>query len=596
VDIYGETNPDLTENDTWTEDHWKTALQQDFQTLAYQGHGTYNAWLGTEIWSSLGWGVYTNEIDQWKIGENNPLIVAHACNLAMPSDEDGASWNPSPNDNMTYKMVDHGIVGLVGSTGIATTNTITESISYGEQLVNDYFKYLIPDKDVIEFTNQFGKAFLETKNEYDPNGWFFGLNWDLTDKKTMLEYVYYGIPWAYKAISNTQTTSSIFSEKPFSGFLITSSSPKASNIAYSKTITATISSYQFTPLGSFELLEIPGADYSYSYQQPIWPYLIEKINIPRGGSVSSLQLINEQSTSLGAHNIPAADPSTQYHPTDGYTSTMNIVGTFPNPRYSYEVRDFPDHSEIWLRIAPSTFNVDTQEVVLFDQTVLQVNYTTTETIVAYDFELDPLFSPGEQIVGQATVENVGTSTKTLTSTLFISDNTETFTDTVVLEPFTIDPGEILNIPITYTHSITNGVYNIFLNLLDETSVQASTDNSFSILSGEFGTLSVPDRVRINATETISTTFYSYQQTAQEGYADGYVYDKYGTIVEILTRQSILFPAQNETLISWTWDIVGYPSGGYRVNVVVSFDDLAYLSPKENVIVMADTIHFPFTVK
>lgn len=294
VTIYGENNPDLTENDVWTRTQWITALEQPYQVLAYQGHGAYDGWYGTDGWPS---GVTAPDQPAGQINQNHPLFAVEACNFAIPTDLNGATWNPEANDNISWKLVSLGAGGILGSMGIDTTAG-GNRIAYGERLHNDYFKYLIDTSSwfglipASSYSEYWGTALLKAKQNYPGNGFPWGYN--DTDKKTLMEYVYYGLPWSFVATPDNQAAQALAMQQAAKGYAFSSNIPQVIALdSYSKVFTATVTSYQFVPVAGFELLDIPGSDYLYSVNKPVLPVLYTTLNLPPGATVSGIELVNE---------------------------------------------------------------------------------------------------------------------------------------------------------------------------------------------------------------------------------------------------------------------------------------------------------------
>ncbi len=164
ANIIGENNPDLTENDAWTEDDLKIAMERGFQVMAYLGHGAYDALHGTNNWPAE---LNADELDNVNsngcISDNNSLFVFHSCRVGVVTDEDGTVWKPEWDDCMLYALVNQNCSGVVAAGGKAITDTST-SVGYGELLVNDYLSHLITDN---QESLGFGHALQEAKKGYD---------------------------------------------------------------------------------------------------------------------------------------------------------------------------------------------------------------------------------------------------------------------------------------------------------------------------------------------------------------------------------------------------------------------------------------------
>jgi hypothetical protein len=591
VTIYGESNPDLTENDAWTREQWITALEQQYQMLAYQGHGAYDGWGGTDKWTTK---VTASDQPVGHINENHPLLAVEACNFAIPTDLDGDTWRPEVNDNISYKLISLGAGGILGSMGIDTTAG-GNNIAYGERLHNDYFKYLItPTSSSSLF---FGTALLRAKQTYPPNG--DKGSFDSIDKKTLLEYVYYGLPWSFVETPDNQAAQAIISQAA-NGYTISADTPQIiAQGSYSRIFTATITSYQFVPVTGFELLNIPGADNTYSLRKPILPILYTTFNLPPGAIVSGVDWVREHSTALGKHNVPAADPETSFNHTTGYTSTMDVSGVYPPaPRYAYQVNDLGDHLEVRIAIVPATFNVDTHDATLYDSTTLRVNYSTpVSAVISFLSVNKPQYRVGEVITPTATVENIGASPLTLVGRINVYDAVGTMVGTTSSNPFTVPGGSSYFLQLPWTPSLNPGGYRMTLSVEQADVPQTSASTSFNVLAGKITSFSAPQSITFDEYGTFSLSFANYRATSITALAKVHIYDSFGIeAVSLLQRTFIVDPAATgET--SWSWNPAGLPEGTYTARAVVQVGGETYTSESRAMqVVGKQNVFLPLVVK
>jgi hypothetical protein len=512
------------------------------------------------------------------MGTNHPLIVAHGCNLAIPTDSNEDQWNPEANDNMAYKLVDHGVAGIVGSTGIASTNVDAGDTSYGEQFINEYYEHLIRTGEGSVYSNWFGKAFLETKQNYTPNGWFFQ-NWDKTDKKTMLEFVYYGLPWSFmETPDNPAAAMAPLHEAQ--GYALTFGAPQAVDTSYTERFTMTVPSWQFTPVDTFEVLEIPGAEYLYSYGTPVQPYVLTTVNLPPGSVVTDLRLINEHAVDLGFHNIPAADPVSMYRPTTGYTSTMTVSGAYPSTRHTWDVTSYPDRVEVRIGLAPVVFNVDTGSVTLYDESVWQIDYDAAVPVLVYDLDLASEYRGDEPIDARATVENVGDSAKILDAVFKIYDTLGVLVGSQAMSPIFLDPGEILDLPLSWSGLLPHGGYKVTLAVSEGGTRLATTSGSLSVSAGDVRAFNVPVSIRSGEYGSFDLTFANYRSTGVDVTADVFVYDRHGIPVAKLLQRTFWVGPQSQGTTAWSWNPEGLAEGAYRVEAVVRAEGMVFDWPSQ----------------
>jgi hypothetical protein len=571
VTVYGESNPDLTENDAWTRAQWITALGQPFQTLAYQGHGAYDGWHGTDGWTS---GVAASDQPAGQIDQNHPLFAVEACNFAIPTDLNGATWNPGEDDNISYKLISLGAGGILASMGIDTTAG-GNRIAYGERLHNDYFRYLLSSSS--SYSERFGTALLKAKQDYPGNGFPWGYNG--TDKKTLMEYVYYGLPWSFM---DTPDNQAIQAAQQVDGYGISSSAPEVGAAGpYSRDLTVTVTSYQFVPVDGFQLLDIPGADVLYELQKPVLPVIHTSVSLPPGASVTGLQLVTEHPVALGLHNIPAADPPNDYHPTTGYTSIMSVSGLYPPPpRYSYELIDLGDHTEVRIAVVPATFNVDTHAVILYDSTTLRLSYNASVPVAISAMSVDkPEYQVGDTVTPAAKVENVGASAVTLIPHVNVYDAGGAVVATTSGGSFTVPAGDSQLVQLPWSPALGPGGYQLAFWVESGGTPQASANASFNVLAGKIMSFDIPPMMGHGSYSTIGVSFANYRAQQVTANAKVYFYNSLGLDVASLLQRSFTIGADGIGSTSWSWDPAGLPTGEYAAQAVIQVGNETYLSPR-----------------
>lgn len=579
VFMYGEENPDLTENDAWTRDEWITALEQPYQILAYQGHGAYNGWYGTDAWTSF---VTTSNQPAGYINENHPLFVVAACNFAIPTDLNGAAWNPQANDNINYKLISLGASGIYASTGINTTAGWI-NVAYGERLYNDYFKYLIDPGSWFgmvppsNYSEYFGSAMLKAKQNYPSNG-FLGYNG--TDKKTLMEYVYYGLPWSFVETPDNEANQAALAQGAPNGYAVEKDIPQvtAPN-SYSRDIAVTVSSYQFTAIDDFELLQIPGADTIYTLYKPVLPVINTMLILPPDAAITSIDLVGENFSSLGIHTIPAADPVTEYNLSTGFTETMDVTGVYPSSsRFGYDVVNFGDHVEVRVAITPVTFNTNTHEVMLFDLTELRINYTSSIPVATSPMKLDkPEYKVNEIINVSTKIENVSANTLSLSGELSIYDTAGNLVGTTSSGIFNVNGGDSYLLQIPWEAGLQPGNYQTVLTIAQDGLQLVSTSSAFVVLSGNLSSVSMPSAIYYGEYGEFSLSFDNYLTTATTVAAKIHVYNANGIEVTSLLERILMVDPGATGYTYWAWDPSGLPEGKYFMRVVATAEDETYAS-------------------
>jgi hypothetical protein len=570
ANIYGEADPDLTENDQWTRAQWLEALRQPFQVLGYQGHGAYDRWGGTDAWTSI---VSAADQPAGQMPAQHPLLAVEACNFAIPTDLNGSDWNPEPNDNISYKLITAGAGGILGSTAIDTTAG-GNSIAYGERLHNDYFKYLIGEGS---FTEYFGTALLKAKQNYPA-----GLTFDGTDSKTLMEYVYFGLPWSFARLPAQGAGALETAPRTPEGYRLFANAPTAEpDGSYSREIVTQVTSHSFAAQGPFELLEISGADQGYSAYEPVLPILNQTFSLPPGSSLTSLDLVGEHAISLGSHPIPSAEPVTEYTPGSGYTSQTSIVGLYPQPqRFGYEVRSFEDRVEVVVHIVPATFDTSTRAVTLFDETRLRINYTAPSPVVASELQLSsPSVQAGEMVTAHVGIGNVGASALVLSAQLDIFDPAGALLKTVLSEPFSVSGGQDFPLQLSFLADLSAQNYRAVLTVLQGGQPQTAAGSSFRVLTGRIAQFTSPAAIAFGEYGEFSLTFDNYQSVPLSATAKVLIYNSLGVEAASLLQKDLLAGEHMSATVMWAWDPTGLAAGtNYVAQALVQTEDADYLGP------------------
>lgn len=578
IKIYSEANPDLIEITDWSRDQWITALGESYQILYYHAHGALDGWAGTDSWN----GARVKPIDMpaGKIGENHPLFTTIACDFAIPTDLSGAEWSPEANDSNPYKIIDLGASGFLGSTGLNRYGGVNE-LQYGEQFGHSFITILLPTtKDTSEFV---GKAILQAKQDYSVSGG----NFHKYDNKALLEYVYYGLPWSTFRIPDNAPAE----EQQFITPLGTLLSPQyddtlanaQANGEYSTDLQIGVSSYTFQSADEFELLSVPGADQSYTEHKPILPEFLRTIILPLGSKVTAIELLGEKAIPLGPHNIPAAEPISEKEPSSGYTDQMDVTGVYPATRYAYQVVELADHAELRLGVILANFNVESQEVTLFDSTTLRIHYTSPVPVALEKLELDqPEYTVGQAINVSASVRNAGADNASLTSKVKIYNSANVLVSEESGGTSDILAGESAQIDLSVSAPTQPGNYHANVIFEKDGVFQASSMASFRVLAGKIVSFDAPEEILSNQYGQLDLAFENLSADAVTVKATVLVYDALGSEVAHLLERYFVVEGQQTGQTAWMWSPTGLYQGTYSLRAKVEAGGVVYTAPARSI--------------
>ena len=553
VTIHGQSNPDITENNAWRAADFVQVWQRDWQVFLFGSHADPNTWATGEkknyAMESIPWA----DLDNPNIAANRSLLFSTGCNFAVPL-----------ANGLTHFMIDQSFSGVIGSSGVSYYNESSWFELGGEKLANEYAKILMkPDTH----TSPFGEALREAKRNFDPgNG---------TDRKTMLEYVYYGLPWAHVSYgdANRQRAQVV---APTPGYAVALSTPRPAGVdSYQLQIAASVDSYLQTELEGYDLLVIDGADSLTDGVSPALPYIVQTIFLPPGSTVSGLSLMSETTTNLGVQSLPTLEPITTYDETSGvlpFTGT----GIYPSPqRWAYQVVDFPEYTAVEVLIYLAAYNGATDVLTLFNNTQLALDYTTTASAVIRSLQVgQPSYVVGQSVAALAEIQNVTGAAVQYSALLTVFDAAEAVVAEVPVAPFTIAAGATYPLSVSGIGMGAAGPYQVVFTLFEGATPVVAAQESFTAVDGAVTGFAAPDSVMQGSYADITLTYRNLRPQSIYVEAEILILDG-GVEVGNLFRRTFLVAANSQGTTTWAWDPAAFPPGTYTLRPVVTVNGVAY---------------------
>lgn len=568
VGLYGLSNPNLVENDSWNRKDFLTGWEHNSQFLFLGVHANPIS-MSPVTEANPEQQITPPDLTAGRISTNHPVIVSWGCNLAVPV-----------RSGLVHKIIDLGASGLVGSSGLALANRW--GISGAEELVNDYAVNLIRIGENSNYSNQFGKALIDAKSSLSASGPFF--NYTGADKKTILEYIYYGLPWAFmETPDNVQAALSMPTEATYH---IRHTLPQQTSINnYSVQLNTDVTGYTISNVEGYQLLNVADAERLAEPNAPTLPYVLYTLDLPLGSVVTGINLISEHLVNLGQRNIPSLVPLTTYDTGSGLAPVTGFSGIYPTIRYSYDTMELADRLVVRVAIAVAQFNIDSKVLTLFDHTQLQLNYATTNPAVVRNLEFSrPQFSRGDEITAQAQVYNASAQPHTLAAILSIYNDNGIKVDDLSVPSFTIAGGESYLLPLASTSELVQGGYTALLTLKEGNTALGGTSESFQVLAGGIDKFDVPVYVKKGDFANFSLIFANYKTSSVNVTADIYVYDLNNIQVGKLLQRNFAVNANAVGETSWTWSPENLMPGQYTVEAVVNTEDELFTSSREDLII------------
>jgi hypothetical protein len=305
--------PLTIQNDAWTADDLIDAMRNGFAAFGFFGHGEY---FGIEAPAG---GVFIADVidevnDNDCISSNRPLFDFASCRVGVVR---GNNWN----DCMCYALVNQGASAIIACPAIHYSNDAPNQISWGEKLSNDFFQELITGAST---TKPFGLALRNVKVNYDA-----GLMWSYTEKKTVIMYTLYGIPWAtmdpqeslkIEKLEDTDNSVSVNLSDPI--FI--------SDNDYARIIEINVTDYNVSNVNGFDIIEINGSELSFEEDMPTIPVVKVALLLPFDANVTKITMVDNVTMMIGYYDIPSIVPSMDIAgaPRGGYVATSDELQGF----------------------------------------------------------------------------------------------------------------------------------------------------------------------------------------------------------------------------------------------------------------------------
>jgi hypothetical protein len=568
IDGHGFENPNLVGNDNWNRSDFLTMWETNSQWYYAGLHSTPFS-MSPVTGGNENQQILSEHLTLGQISNNHPLFSVWSCNLAIPVE-----------GSILYRMVDLGIGGFVGSTGLAEANAW--GTAGAETLVNLHGEKLFPLNSVVSVP--FGAALMQAKRDFPPSGLFdppFGLYYTGTDKKAILEYVFYGVPWGRVEINAPVMTM-------YQGFENNTSQPEmALESMYTQIIHTQVQSYTLSSINGYDLLEIPGTTISQDEGAPSIPIIMHRVNLPPGSSIESLALISEDVVALGVRNVPHIVPITTYDTGPIFQDVSGVAGVYPNPRFAYEVISYDDHTAVRIVIALAQHDVDSGNLVLFEDTQLQLTYDTPVAALLEGVTLvKDSFAGSENVVGSAQIQNVVGDARTFTAEFVVYDMLDAVQAIQFYPDFSVAAGQTFTLDIDWVNTLPGGHYYTTLNLYESGALLGSQTASFRVLTGEVTYFDAPASLALGEYGSFSVGFANHTASNTNVAAEITVYDGEGIpITKLLTQNANAAPFSTVDF-NWSWLPDSLNSGIYVVQAKVTADGDNY-SPSGRVLMLGN---------
>ncbi len=461
-------------------------------------------------------GCTTHDLDSGLRDEGHfvAMLGCYAAAIEERSDDHTSS--------LAYEFIHKGACGYFGSTVLvyADHEGLRHPV-FGAKLYNLFVGNLMnPDADDPNATTV-GNAFRKALNDHrkilrekpDADADADADYWGGADQRynrapseykhhrTPTQFHLYGIPWMRTNLpypppasgqegrrsSDTKKARSLRETVPrrVKG-LTTVRSGTRSGGTFSKMFTFSVPTHSVTRQGSFDLVEIPGAETDITDYLPVLPYLMATLMLPRDASVLSVRLTGGATESLGRLNIPTylLIPGPDAPPS--FTDVMYVTGLYPEANCTHRVFQGRDDTEVITYFVPVRHNVDTKETTLWTEATVEVQYQVDECIFISALRTDKgEYRTTEPIVVTATLQNVGDEdVDGLTAVASLKRGGQ-FHRTAQVPVPPVPAGGGREVTVSVDNGVNSGVYALVFEVRDEgdTPMDSMTEKGLFVSSG-----------------------------------------------------------------------------------------------------------------
>lgn len=578
---------DTIRNNNWTRETFKNCVNQGVKFVVDFTHANHTLFCcGNNEWPRLTVEYIQTNIDKLNDDSGYFVGIGGCHGGAIEDNERGAPDSSS----LAYKFINKGACGYFGSSGYTKQCSLCDDKAFGEVLFDSFFSRLNNYRSV-------GTAYRLACINYD-EGWI----WTSWDKKTVTEFNIFGIPWmepnfpesgncgSLNTSSYNGKTLDFWESKPKR---IETERVKGSPLSpeiFGKNVTFTVADYSISQHESFDLINIAGAQLQHKHFEPVLPMLKMTLNLPKDSSITSVQLIEGHTQSLGQLNIPNSQPSTTTDPLPPFTEDTEITGLYPLTNYGYDVDHYNDHVEVKIYFVPVQHDVDTKETTLWDEATLEVQYEIEGSIFVSVFSTSKSkYNTAEDISATSVIENASSEAVSgLTAVLTLKDLQGQTIDSTQDSLLTVPAGGSIETTINIANGLNTGSYLLKLEIKDETtSTLAKSSRYIKVTSESISAFLVPEKSpNTDVDIPFVVTFENYNPYQITADVQIKIYKDNGEKVSTLMAPSQNIAAQSSADIITNWNCLNKDVGLYGATATVTVNSKRYSANSQFMIVCA----------
>ena len=567
-DVLNDTESPVTvDNDDWRESYVLAILMQDhYQILHHSDHANEGGWStpddgNSDTGDSIGVDDLNGTGQANRIAAEHPIFTSNGCRSTLPD----ALPNPNASGNfveqtMVNAFAHLGASAVMGSTAISFSDPDDDDLCCGEEFVRDFWSWAA--RAPSSGTLNLGHALRYNKRYWDGH-----YSVDDVEEKTGGEFTLFGVPWVTAPYRGTSSPSPLRPAE--NGALAVPQAIAAQTYVVTRTFDA--SGYTISHVEDYDLVEVPGMPLAHDFGVPLVPLAEVELQLPLGATLLDVRVTQENPVNLGTLNIPAKIPAVDIPGGDpgGLTQTHNI-GVYPPQLAVSRTVSMDGYSLARVYASPLSYNTDpaSHQATLYRSLTIRITYDTSAMVGLLSFAADPSdLAPGQPFSARATLLNGSDAPAAVTGTLRLVNNLGQVVGVQGLDRV-VPPGEPFPLEVGWTAPLTEGAYNLFLDLWQAGSQQAVGWQMVNVTGGRITDLTVPQGLKVGQGAAFAVGFANRRPTPFEGQVMLSIYGAGGALVTTLSAP-ISVGAGEQATVNLFWDTAGMPAGQYVAAATVT---------------------------
>jgi hypothetical protein len=553
----GQGEPwDMVDTDSWTYAELVAAMENEFAAFGFADHGEHDGvatpggfWIGASIIDAL-------SADGGNYADTHPFFGIHACRVGFAL---GAST--SYTDSLMYALVHEGASGVAASMGISYSDANWDARGHAERFMQCLWNKLLPAWG----SRATGVALREARANYDK-----GIRWDSHDKKTIMEYTLFGLPWVAipdipPSVSALAVGGKEAAPLPFSPVF---EPPQPTGITGTYSIRTALDASHYAVftdvVPGFDVLQIEGLDLSGDANLPMLPVALYTMTLPADAEIVSVGLVTDAAVILVGLNLPVFVPvSDTLAASPGTAKPLSAMTLFPTQPYTYDVATAEDTQRVRVYISPAAYDSDANQATLYQSMTLTVTYHVTHPVVLDGIHPGRVPQPPDQpVILEGAIMNVGSQPITLTPQIELSERTGHTWGPQASPPVAVPPGGSTWMTASFspTGELPDGPYLARLTLWRGPITWTETSVDVDVTGGQVIRLRGPEVAWPGETAVFTMTFRNNRSEDVSLVPWLVVHDLDGMGIASLSGVTQTVSADGETTFTLTWPSVAGGQG------------------------------------